>query len=167
MLKHLLIWIALLSHFELKKHCKSVQNHVKIKELRFDMNEILIRCCYSFNAETCSKLVCSAISLWIEETVQKWKIVQNHGKIKESKSGMNEIMITCCSPFNAETSSNLNCTTISFWIEETLKKWNMFQNWMGNNIYSLFHSYQMASPWFSHDSECFSTFALFLQFKMR
>ena len=42
------------------------------------MNEIILRCCSPFNPETCSNLICSAISVWIEKTVQKWENVQNH-----------------------------------------------------------------------------------------
>ena len=41
---------------------KIVQNHVKIKELPFDMNEIMITSCSPVNAETCSNLICSAIT---------------------------------------------------------------------------------------------------------
>ena len=85
---------------------KSGQNHVNIYNLLFDFKKILIRCCSPFNAETCSNLIYSAISLWIEETVQKWKSVQNHVHIKKLPIDMHETMIRCCSPFNAETCSD-------------------------------------------------------------
>ena len=42
---------------------KSVQNHVKIKKLPSAMKEIVTRCLSPINAETCSNLSGSAISL--------------------------------------------------------------------------------------------------------
>ena len=116
------LWIE-----ETEQNLKNVQHHVKIEELPSDTDELRTWCCSQFNAETSSNLVCSAISLWIEETVQKWKNVQNHVKVKELPFEMNEIMIKCCSPINAETSSKLSFIATWLWIEETVKSWKMFK----------------------------------------
>ena len=139
MLKHVLIWFAVLSLFVLKKLCKSgkVFKIIEISTNCLYMNEIMIRCCSPFNAETYSVLICSATALWIEETVQKCWRVQNHVKIKELLSGMNEIMIRCC-PFNAETCSNLICSATSFCIEETVQEWKSVQNHVNFNKLPLY-----------------------------
>ena len=47
--------------------------------------------------QVCSDLICRAISLCIEETVQKCKSVQNHVNINKLLFDFKEILIRCCS----------------------------------------------------------------------
>ena len=127
-----MLWFDFQGNLTLKwRNCEKVEKcseSCENQEIASDIHEIVTRCWSKFTAETFFDLISSAISLWIEETVQKLKSVQNYVKMKELPSDMNEIMTRCWSPFNAEAQYNLICSAISLWIEETVQTLQSVQN---------------------------------------